>query len=60
MKSLSSLPNRCVRFLFCENGSTATEYALIAAVVSIVIVAAVIGLGESVGSLFNTTANSME
>jgi pilus assembly protein Flp/PilA len=39
-------------FLRDESGATAIEYALIAAGISIVIVAAVIGIGSSVNGRF--------
>ena len=60
MKTARQCLNRMLSFLHSDTGSTATEYALIAAVVSIVIVGAVIGLGDTVGGMFNNTANAME
>lgn len=56
MKTLFDL---MASFITCRSGSTAIEYALIAVLVSVAIIAAVTGLGSSVNNLFTTTANSM-
>jgi pilus assembly protein Flp/PilA len=41
-----------------ERGATAAEYALIASLIAVVIVAAVILLGGAVSGLFSETASS--
>jgi len=60
LKILSGLPNQLFAFLHCEKGATALEYALIAGFVSIVIVGAVLGLGGTVGGMYNDTASAMD
>jgi len=60
LKILSRLPNQLLAFLHCEKGATALEYALIAGFVSIVIVGAVLGLGGTVGGMYNDTASAMD
>ena len=42
-----------------DRGSTATEYALIASLIAVVIVAAVAVLGTNVGLLFGSAADSL-
>jgi pilus assembly protein Flp/PilA len=46
-------------FARAEEGVTAIEYALIAALIALVIVAAVTSLGQTVRDLFNRVAASM-
>jgi pilus assembly protein Flp/PilA len=43
-----------------RQGATAIEYALIASLISIVIVTAVALIGTSVGNLFNSVATALE
>ena len=47
------------RFLTDESGTTAIEYALIAAGISIVIIAAVQSLGVNVAALFTKVADAL-
>lgn len=47
------------QFLKNENGATAIEYGLIAALIAVVITAGVTNLGKNVGSRFNTVATSV-
>jgi pilus assembly protein Flp/PilA len=47
------------RFLTDESGTTAIEYALIAAGISIVIIAAVQSLGVNVTALFTKVADAL-
>jgi pilus assembly protein Flp/PilA len=47
------------RFLTDESGTTAIEYALIAAGISIVIIAAVQAIGGSVLGLFTTVKDAL-
>ncbi len=42
-----------------ENGATAIEYGLIAALIAVVITAGVTSLGKNVGARFNTVATSV-
>ena len=42
-----------------ENGATAIEYGLIAALIAVVIIAAVSALGTKVSSTFTTISTSM-
>ena len=42
-----------------ENGATAIEYGLIAALIAVVIIAAVTALGTKVSSTFDTIEGSM-
>jgi pilus assembly protein Flp/PilA len=48
------------RFLSNESGATAIEYAIIAVGISIVIVAAVNGIGSSVSARFETVSTSLK
>ncbi|MGA1839218.1 MAG: Flp family type IVb pilin [bacterium] len=45
---------KIIKFLFFQDGVTAIEYALVAFLVAVVIVAAVTALGNQVLNLFNT------
>ena len=47
------------RFLKDEDGATAIEYGLIAALVALAIIAGATKLGTQLGTTFNTVANSM-
>lgn len=49
----------CTKFLKDEEGATAIEYGLIAALVALAIIAGATKLGTQMGSTFNTVANSM-
>jgi pilus assembly protein Flp/PilA len=49
-----------LRFWRDESGATAIEYGLIAAGISIVIIAAVNGLGTNLSSKFDTINNSLK
>lgn len=42
-----------------ENGATAIEYGLIAALIAVVIIAGVTLIGTDVGNTFNSVANSL-
>lgn len=57
MKTLFDL---MAAFMSDRSGTTATEYALIAVLVSVAIIAAVTGLGSSVSNLFTTSANALD
>ncbi len=47
------------RFAKDESGATAIEYALIAALIALVLVAALTTLGGKVGGTFNSVASKM-
>ena len=46
------------RLMADENGATAIEYALIAALIAVVILAGVLGLGTSMGDAFDMIATT--
>ena len=46
-------------FLLDESGATAIEYGLIAALVSIAAIGALTSMGNSLQTLFGSTANAM-
>lgn len=50
---------RLAGFTRCDSGVTAIEYALLAAMVAVVIVSAVTGIGAANPNTFNTTANNL-
>ena len=50
--------SRFIGLLRDENGATAIEYALIAGLIMVVIVASVTATGTSVKNLFNSVATS--
>lgn len=52
--------NLFVRFVKDESGATAIEYGLIAAGISLAIIAAVNGLGTSLGTKFNGINSSLK
>jgi pilus assembly protein Flp/PilA len=47
------------KFLKDESGATAIEYGLIAALVSVAIIAALSTLGSNLGTTFNTVATNL-
>jgi len=49
-----------LRFLKNESGATAIEYGLIAAGISIAIIAVVNGLGTQLNATFNTVSTSLK
>jgi len=49
-----------IRFLSDENGATAIEYGLIAAGISIAIIAAVNGLGTKLNTKFSSINSSLK
>lgn len=56
---MKKLVNGVRRFLRDEEGATAVEYALMVALIAVVIIAAVTLLGENVRDVFNAVANSI-
>jgi len=55
-----TLKNKFLRFLRDESGATAIEYGLIAAGISLAIIAAVNGLGTNLNSAFTSVNNSLK
>lgn len=51
--------NKAQQFLHDEEGVTAIEYALIAALIAVVIIGAVQLVGTEVSETFNTIANTL-
>jgi len=47
-----------MRFISDEDGATAIEYGLIAALIAVVIITAVTTLGENLSTTFNTIATA--
>jgi pilus assembly protein Flp/PilA len=48
------------RFLRCENGATAIEYAMIASGVGVAIAASVVNLGSGVKGLFVSVSSALK
>jgi pilus assembly protein Flp/PilA len=55
-----SLKSAIAKFLSNESGATAIEYGLIAAGISIAILAAVNGLGSNLNTMFNSVNSSLK
>jgi len=55
-----TLKNKFLRFLRDESGATAIEYGLIAAGISLAIIAAVNGLGTNLNSAFTSVNSSLK
>ena len=53
------MKNFIARFLRNESGATAIEYGLIAAGISVAIIAAVNSLGGKIGTTFNNVATTL-
>ncbi|MDG2005305.1 MAG: Flp family type IVb pilin [Novosphingobium sp.] len=47
------------RILRNDEGATAIEYGLIAALIAVAAISAMQGLGDQLGSTFNTTSSTM-
>lgn len=47
-------------FLFCQKGTTAIEYALIAAGISVAIMAVVYAFGDDVADLYDGLADAIQ
>jgi pilus assembly protein Flp/PilA len=54
------LQHHIKRFLFDESGATAIEYGLIAAGIALAIIAAVNGLGTTLGTSFTSINSSLK
>jgi pilus assembly protein Flp/PilA len=56
---MKNLCNHVVRFLKSEDGPTATEYAVMLALIIIVALGAITGLGTTVQSIFTNVDSSL-
>jgi pilus assembly protein Flp/PilA len=56
----AGLKNALLKFLSDESGATAIEYGLIAAGISIAILAAVNGLGSNLNTMFSSVNSSLK
>lgn len=56
---MKTLQTGMTRFLQDEEGVTAIEYGLIAALIAIVIITAVTAVGQNLVTVFNTVANAL-
>ena len=56
---MKSLLNRAKCFLKSEDGPTATEYAVMLALIIIVALGAITGLGTTVGTIFTNVDTSL-
>ena len=54
------MKNALLKFLSDESGATAIEYGLIAAGISIAILAAVNGLGSNLNTMFSSVNSSLK
>jgi pilus assembly protein Flp/PilA len=54
------MKNLFVRFVKCNSGATAIEYGLIAAGISVAIIAVVNGLGTSLNTKFNSISTQLK
>ncbi len=50
---------RMIRFIKDEDGATAIEYGLIAALVSVAAIGALTAMGGSLGTMFNTVSSAL-
>jgi pilus assembly protein Flp/PilA len=50
---VSHLSKVCKSFLVCEDGPTATEYAVMLALIIVVCLAAITGIGNTVSTIFS-------
>jgi len=57
---LNLVIQKALSFTKKEDGATAIEYGLIAALIAVAIIAAVTLLGTSLSGLFNTVSDSLE
>ena len=55
-----TIQNMCSKFLKDETGATAIEYALIATLISVALIAGATTLGNKVEDSFDQTANTVD
>jgi pilus assembly protein Flp/PilA len=56
---MSEMFTKLANFLNDENGATAIEYGLIAALVSVAAIGALTAMGNSLGTMFNTVSSHL-
>jgi pilus assembly protein Flp/PilA len=56
---MKSLAQKVQRFLVCEDGPTAVEYAVMLALIVIVCLTAITAVGSKASTTFNSVANSL-
>lgn len=56
---MNGFPNGVKRFLTFEDGPTATEYAIMLALIVLVALAGIVGIGQAVDTTFTTMDNSL-
>jgi len=56
---MKTLAQKVQRFLVCEDGPTAVEYAVMLALIIIVCITAIQAVGTTTSSTFNTAANGL-
>ncbi len=56
---MTTFVTRVKNFLHCEDGPTATEYAVMLALIIIVSLAAITGLGTTVDAIFTNVDSSL-
>ena len=59
-KQMNNLIKKFVNFLKDEEGATAVEYALMVALIAVVIIGAVTFLGDSVSNVFSNVGNQID
>ena len=55
-----SKSNLLLRFVKDESGATAIEYGLIAALISVALIAGATTLGDSLGTIFNNLSDELD
>ena len=55
---MTKIKNAVRRFTRQDDGATAVEYGLLAALIAVVIIVGVTALGVNLGAMFNTIAGS--
>ncbi|MGO9111422.1 MAG: Flp family type IVb pilin [Thermoguttaceae bacterium] len=56
---MKSLLKKCRRFLACEGGPTAVEYAVMLSLIVVVCLNAITAIGTKASSVFSKVANSI-
>jgi pilus assembly protein Flp/PilA len=56
----TAIARSVLRFLRCESGASAIEYAMIASGIGVVIAASVVNLGSNVKGLFVSVSSAMK
>ncbi len=56
---MASMWTTAKRFLVSEDGPTATEYAVMLALIIVICIGAISGIGETVSTIFTTVDNGL-